>query len=192
VRSSFVRPMRVRGSHESEMPVRGYFLSVGGALLMLLFAADWLMARPAPGGSIHSHSELPVIRIHSETKGPEAVVIDTNQPTVLPLLAKHQGPAAPQSLPSPESHVDNTYEESVPPVLAHIDADAGRPAMSAEPAPNVRDRFTQLVQGSLRPDTPNESKRIELTPQPKRRRVRVGVEKPRSFARRSRLGPTLQ
>jgi hypothetical protein len=174
------------------MPLGGYFLSVGGALLMLLFAADWLIARPPPSGSINSHSEPPVIHIHSELRGPEAVVIDTNQPTILPLLAKDQGAAAPQSLPFPESHVDDTYEEPVLPVLEHVDADDGRPAMSGEPAPNVRDRFAQLVPGSLRPDAPNESKKIEFTPQPKRKRARIRIEKPQSFAQRSRLGPSLQ
>ena len=91
MRSSFVRRMRAHGSHESEMPLRGYILSVGGALLTLLFAADWLMARPAPNGSINSHSELPVIRIHSELKGPDAVVIKTNQPTILPVSTQLTG-----------------------------------------------------------------------------------------------------
>jgi hypothetical protein len=159
---------------------------------MLLFAADWLMARPVPNGSINSHSELPGIRIHSELKGPEAVVIDTNQPTIPPLPAKHQGAAAPQSLPSPESHVDNTYEEPVLPVLKQVDADDSRPAMSAEPAPNVRDQFEQLVPGSLRHDDPRDSKRGEFTPQPRRKRARLRIERPRSFAQRSRLGPILQ
>ena len=192
MRSSFVRPMRVRGSHESEMPVRGYFLSVGGALLMLLFAADWLMARPVPNGSINSHSELPGIRIHSELKGPEAVVIDTNQPTIPPLPAKHQGAAAPQSLPSPEPHMDNTYEEPIPPVLEQVGAEHGGLAMSAEPARNVRDRFAQLIPGSLRHDDPSESEGDGSTPQPRRKRARARIEKPRSFTQRTRLGPTLR
>ena len=192
MRSSFVRRMRAHGSHESEMPLRGYILSVGGALLTLLFAADWLMARPAPNGSINSHSELPVIRIHSELKGPDAVVIKTNQPTILPLPAGHQSAAAAQGSSSPEFHLDNTYEESVSPVLEQTDADDLRPAMPAEPAPNVRDRFAQLVPGSLRHGDSSESKRREFAPQSKRKRPRIWTEKPQSFVLRSRLGPTLQ
>jgi hypothetical protein len=54
-------------------------LSVGGALFALLCAAGWLMPGPPPRGSIDPDFE-PVIRIHSELKGPELVVIDTNQP----------------------------------------------------------------------------------------------------------------
>jgi len=192
VRRSFVRSMSGHEWHDSEMPLRGYFLSVGGALLMLLFAADWLMSQPAPNGSINSHSELPAIRIHSELKGPDAVVIVTNQPAILPILAKHQGAAAPQSLPSPESHVDNTYEEAIPPVLEKVDADNGRPAMSVEPVPNVRDRFAQLAPGSLRHDDPSESKGVEFTPRPKRKRARARTEKPLSLAEHSRFDPALE
>ena len=191
MRSRFVRPMRAHGSHESEMPLRGYFLSVGGALLTLLFAADWLMARPAPIRSINSHSELPVIRIHSELRGPDAVVIEASQPMILPLLAGHQGAAAAQSLSSPE-FLDNTYEEPVSPVFEQTDADEGRSVMSVEPAPNVRDGFAQLMPGSLRHDDPGELKRIELAPQPRRKRARIRIDKSQSFVLRSRLGPALQ
>ena len=70
--------MHSRGSVDSEIPLRGYFLSVGGALVALLGAAGWLMPGPPPSGRIDRDFE-PVIRIHSELKGPELVVIDTNQ-----------------------------------------------------------------------------------------------------------------
>ena len=69
--------MHSRGSDDSEIPLRGYFLSVGGALFALLCAAGWLMPGPPPSGH---HDFEPVIRIHSALKGPELVVIDTNQP----------------------------------------------------------------------------------------------------------------
>lgn len=72
-----VLSMRVSVSAESEFPLRGYFMSVGGALLLLLFAADVIM--PAPDRLAESHSSLPPIRIHSDLKRPEAVFIDTNQ-----------------------------------------------------------------------------------------------------------------
>ena len=51
---------------------------------MLLFAADSLLPAPLPSKLIVSHSTLPPIRITSELKGPEAVVIDTSQPGFLP------------------------------------------------------------------------------------------------------------
>jgi hypothetical protein len=66
-----------RGLDDSEIPLRGYFLSVGGALFALLCAAGWLMPGPPPSGR---HDFEPAIRIHSAMKGPELVVIDTNQP----------------------------------------------------------------------------------------------------------------
>jgi hypothetical protein len=60
------------------MPIRQYFVWVGGALLVALFAADgWL-----PGPIAHSHSAIPPnervnLRIRSDHKWPERVVFDT-------------------------------------------------------------------------------------------------------------------
>ena len=45
-------------------------------MLTLLFAADALMPRPPANENIGSGPKLPRILIHSERKGPEAVVID--------------------------------------------------------------------------------------------------------------------
>jgi hypothetical protein len=73
---------------ESELPLRGYFLSVGGALLLLLLAADWVLPAPLPS-RLDPRSPLPKIRIHSELKGPEAVVIDTGGFGLRPILAEH-------------------------------------------------------------------------------------------------------
>jgi hypothetical protein len=57
------RWMRAHGQINSEMPLRQYFLFVGGALLTLLFAANWLMPLPASSELINSDVKLPVIRI---------------------------------------------------------------------------------------------------------------------------------
>jgi hypothetical protein len=78
--------LRARGSVDTQAPVRGYFLWVGGALLVLLFAANSLLPAPPPRKLIESHSRLPRIRIASELRGPEAVVIDTSQVGFLPML----------------------------------------------------------------------------------------------------------
>jgi hypothetical protein len=88
---------RARGSVDSQIPLRDYFLWVGGALLVLLFAADSLIPAPLPSKLIESHSTLPPIRITSELKGPEAVVIDTSQvrlPAYAPGQGGHRGPLA--------------------------------------------------------------------------------------------------
>src|SRR4029077_20803971 len=50
---------RARGSVETRAPVRGYFLWVGGALLVLLFAANSLLPAPLPSKLVESHSTRP-------------------------------------------------------------------------------------------------------------------------------------
>jgi len=60
------------------MPIRQYFVWVGIALLLALFAADWLLPRPA----VYTHSAVPPnervnLRIRSDHKWPERVVFDT-------------------------------------------------------------------------------------------------------------------
>lgn len=75
------------GVIDSETPLLRYFLVIGGALLALLFAADAVLPKPA-NEVIHSDAKHPTIRIHSETKRTDAVVIDTNQPTIVPVPAK--------------------------------------------------------------------------------------------------------
>ncbi|WP_143198864.1 hypothetical protein [Bradyrhizobium sp. NAS80.1] len=49
-------------------------------MLLLLCAADWVLPAPLPSRSAAADRAMPPIRIHSDVKGPELVVIDTNQP----------------------------------------------------------------------------------------------------------------
>lgn len=65
------------------MPIRGYFVYIGSLLLALLFLADWYFP---PLGAEQSRSDVDrsTIRIHSVQKWPQAVVIDTTQPTIVP------------------------------------------------------------------------------------------------------------
>jgi hypothetical protein len=60
------------------MPLRQYFMWVGGFLLLGLFAADWCLPAPV----VHARSAIPPqervnLRIHSDQKWPERVVFDT-------------------------------------------------------------------------------------------------------------------
>ena len=62
------------------MPIRQYFLRVGSILLVALFAADWLLPKPAA----HPHSQIPPhervnLQIRSNHRWPERVVFDTAQ-----------------------------------------------------------------------------------------------------------------
>jgi len=71
------------------VPIRQYFVWVGGALLVLLFAADWLL--PAPPAYSHSAvapSERANLRITSDQKWPERVVFDTAHAPVTHYIAE--------------------------------------------------------------------------------------------------------
>jgi hypothetical protein len=65
------------------MPLGRYFGFAGSVLLALLFLADWyipkLSAEPDRAGVDRS-----IIRIHSMHRWPEAIVFDTNIPTITP------------------------------------------------------------------------------------------------------------
>jgi hypothetical protein len=95
---------RVHEQLNAEMPLRRYFLFVGGALLTLILAANWLLPAPASNQLTTSRVRLPPIRIHSALKGPDAVVIDTSKSSIGPMPAQEavvasQAPAPPASTP---------------------------------------------------------------------------------------------
>ncbi|UPK03377.1 hypothetical protein [Bradyrhizobium sp. 170] len=64
------------------MPLARYFLYVGGILLTLVFILDACLTKlPVME---RSHVNSPVIRIHSDRKWPERIVLDTALPTIVP------------------------------------------------------------------------------------------------------------
>ncbi len=64
------------------MPLARYFLYVGGVLLTLVFILDACLTKlPVME---RSQANSPVIRIHSDRKWPERIVIDTALPTIVP------------------------------------------------------------------------------------------------------------
>ena len=79
------------------MPIFRYLMFVGGALLALLFAADFVwptspVAQVVAGASY----DQPLIRIRSDRHLPERVVLDTSQPTIAVPVTKTAAAAAPQ------------------------------------------------------------------------------------------------
>ena len=90
-----------RAQLDAEMPLRQYFFFLGGALLALLFIANWLV--PASSERTTSAVHLPLIRIHSDRKGPEAVVIDTTKSMLAPMPAAHEDLVAPEEANSEEA-----------------------------------------------------------------------------------------
>jgi hypothetical protein len=100
---------------DSELPLKRYFLCVGGALLTVLFAVDALMPRPA-NEIFASGPVLPRIRIHSEHKGPEAVIIDTNQRVVVPpVTAQAELQLTPQTFAPANARMRESFAQLVTP-----------------------------------------------------------------------------
>jgi len=159
-----VLSMRARGSVDSRIPLRHYFLWVGGALLVLLFAADSLIPAPLPSKLIESHFARPPIRIISDRRGPEAVVIDTSQPTFRLVLPSKEIAAA--SSPPLGSDVADAARQPPASLPERADASDGNPAISTR----VRETLAQLGPGAS--DQAASS----------RRQFGLASESPRNFA----------
>jgi hypothetical protein len=63
------------------VPIVRYFMVVGSALVFLLLIAGWSLPEPPPSFPDRPEIDRATIRIRSERKWPEKVVLDTNQPT---------------------------------------------------------------------------------------------------------------
>ncbi|WP_354223140.1 hypothetical protein [Bradyrhizobium sp. F1.4.3] len=108
------------------MPVARYLFYVGGALLALLVVADACLSdRPAghagPGASV-------AIRIHSDRKLPELVVLDTSQPTIAPTEIAKAEPGAPPGTDSPQTRAREAFAQ-----LQRPDADRIQSRQSVKP-----------------------------------------------------------
>jgi hypothetical protein len=68
------------------MPLVRYFLFAGGALLGLLFLADWYFPITSSAASSRDIDRT-IIRIHASHRWPDAVHIDTNMPMPQPAPA---------------------------------------------------------------------------------------------------------
>jgi hypothetical protein len=87
------------------VPIVKYFMVVGSVLAVLLMIAGWSLPEPPPSFPDRPEiTERVIIRIRSERKWPEKVVLDTSKPTMTP--AAVIDPSAAQSsapLPSDEA-----------------------------------------------------------------------------------------
>jgi hypothetical protein len=113
-----------RARTEVQLPPLGYFLFAGGALLILLFTTDWVVPSPK-GERVRAEARLPVIRIHSERKGPEAVVFDTTQLTFAAPV-EQDGAATPRAVASTET--------SATEAVAQLSGSRPEPAEPAKPS----------------------------------------------------------
>ena len=111
------------------MPILRYFLYVGGSLLALILVANAaLPSSPVPAG-LTSGTDLPPIRIHSDRKPPDRVVIDTSVP--MPAGAPTPRVVVAQVKPQIQAQT----QAIVPPAAAEMTAKA-----------RVREAFAQLPQ----------------------------------------------
>lgn len=129
------------------MPIFRYFVFVGGALLALLFAANYgLPASPVTQTIAAASNDQPMIRIRSDRHLPERVVLDTNQPTIAAPAIRTAALVAPQ-----------------PPV-----PDGASPALAEMSAKSrVRETFAQFTPKA----DAAAARKIEAKPQVQRRKV---------------------
>src|SRR5260370_41931277 len=98
------------------MPIGRYIAWVGASLLVILFVADWYLAKPLPE-TADSGINRPGIRIASVQQPPERIIIDTSQPTIVPPPTL-VGDAAKSEPPPPLQ----SYASAVSPATgAHVD-----------------------------------------------------------------------
>lgn len=118
------------------MPLLRYFLFVGGTLIALLFAVNVAVPTAPLPETLTSGSDLPPIRIHSERKLPERVVIDTS--VALPA----QAPAAPVVIARAKPQIPALTNAPALPTIAQAPAQPAVAAISAKA--RVREAFAQL------------------------------------------------
>lgn len=147
------------------MPVLRYFIVVGTALLVLLFAVDAYLPKLPAADNVNTAanvaSDLSVIRIHSVQKWPARVEFDTSLPTVTPALS-------------------NIAEVKVP-------------AASGSTAPaRIRDTFAQLQTSQLPTSEPQTAELKKPAPKllPKRKTVASKPVTARTMAK-NQIGPPM-
>jgi hypothetical protein len=102
------------------MPIFRYFMFVGGALLALLFAADfvWPTTPVAQTVGVASYDQ-PLIRIRSDRHLPDRVVLDTNEPTIAAPVKT--AAAAPQPTAQADPLADMSAKARVRETFAQFD-----------------------------------------------------------------------
>jgi hypothetical protein len=124
------------------MPLLRYFLFVGGSLIALLFVVNVAFPTAPLPENLTSGSDLPPIRIHSERKLPERVVIDTS--VALPMQATAARVAIAQVKPRAQIQVQTPAQADAPALQTNVRAPV-QPAIAAISAKaRVREAFAQL------------------------------------------------
>jgi len=97
------------------MPLARYFVFVGGALMALLFAFDFFSPKASADSGIQSAGTVDksTLRIRSEQKWPERIVLDTTQQTIVPKAAPATPATVQAALPGPDPMAEMTAKARV-------------------------------------------------------------------------------
>ena len=128
------------------MPISRYLFHVGGALLAMLFVVDALVPdRPAiHGGAAGSAT----IRIHSDWKLPERVVLDTSVPTMVATDIAKVELGAPPGADFSQTRMREAFAQ-----LGPLDAERprARPSTKADAKPQRQNRNARRhIEGRIR------------------------------------------
>ena len=127
------------------MPLARYFTLVGGALVALLFVAGWFF--PTPPAMFSNQTTVfdkTIIRIRSDRKWPEKIVLDTSRPTMMPLPLAVEERRVAQLIPLPS---DEPGDQSNLEAKAQWRPDAGLPNVN-HPTPQTKRRVTRAARST--------------------------------------------
>jgi hypothetical protein len=140
----------------SAVPVARYFMVVGSALVILLLITGWALPAPPPNFLDRpTIVDRTIIRIRSERKWPEKVVLDTNQP-ILSLLSAAVAPA----LQAAESLSDETTDQATVRALAKPNLEA-RPIDAHHKRARAESRTASAFRSTHVARTRNRNRREE-------------------------------
>ena len=104
---------------ERSVPLTRYFIFVGGVLLALLYISDWFWDNPSPMPSYGSPIDEAILRIRSEHKWPQKVVLDTKTPIIaapsLPATDRAESVKPLSATPPSDKPVLTAFAQASPP-----------------------------------------------------------------------------
>ncbi|MET4034559.1 hypothetical protein ABIB94_007817 [Bradyrhizobium sp. JR7.2] len=146
------------------MPIFRYFVFVGGALLALLFAADYVLpSQPVARAIVTASNDQPLIRIRSDRHLPERVVLDTSQPTIAAPAVKTAAVVAPQP----------PVQEAASPELAEMSAKARVRETFAQFTPAPKANAAAARKTEAKPQVQAQAQLPQVQAQPKRKVARA-------------------
>jgi len=132
------------------MPIFRYFMFVGGALLALLLAADfvWPTSPVTQAVGVGSYDQ-PLIRIRSDRHLPDRVVLDTNQPIIAAPAVKTAAAATTQPTAQADALAEMSAKSRVRETFAQFTPADAAAAKKADANPQA-----QVAQAQSQAQTP--------------------------------------